>query len=140
MNKGFLIFGLIGVGAFYFLIGFLHEIEHDPNSKTVREGYIDKKQYKKKDTYIGENNIGEKTLVLKNLSYSDQITIWNESEFKSELIRQFPNFKVMKSYVERTIDSDYLKNKLLDEINYIEGEYISGLMDRETVIKRLGLR
>jgi len=129
MNKGMLFYIAIGVGAYFLLTGFLDKIDDSPKSK--------KHQQKKENIYIGTNSVGDPMLKVSKLNPKKQIDVWNNSSIKIEILNQFPKFKMMKSKTKQSIEGEYLKNKIYSEIEYIEGEYVSGQINREKAIKRL---
>jgi len=129
MNKGLLFYMAIGVGAYFLLTTFLEKIDDSPKST--------KHQEKKENIYMGTNSVGDPMLKVSSLSHEKQIEVWNSSPVKTDILNSFPNFKIMRMTSKQAIDGDYLKNKVYSEIEYIEGEYVSGQINREKAIKRL---
>ncbi|MCK5853850.1 MAG: hypothetical protein KAG56_01425 [Sulfurovaceae bacterium] len=134
MDKGLLIFVAIGLIATYLVTNFIGDIQDDDEKQ--RGTYNKEKQY---EEYQRIDIIGDAILDVQHISAKKQLEVWNKSELKQEFLEQFPNFDGMKRYVDGKIKGDALQKKLLQAIDDVEIQFISGTLSGEQSKAKLEL-
>ena len=127
MDKTFLIFVIIGVGAMYFVSTSVGDIQKD-DERYRNEAYNEEHRF---DGYQGKDSIGRDILNLYNTSPAEQIDAWNDSQLKKEYISLFPDFDEMRKFSKERVNGDYLNKKLVDQVKSIEKRFISGKITSE---------
>ena len=122
--NGTVIFGTI---AMFFiisgLVNFINDLHDDVDS---RSNYHESRE-SNSENYYSYNSIGERTIVLSELSNSNKMKVWNSSSLKGEMMDLFPDFSLMHELVEeRMIESRGFKQRLLKKIELTEEKYIGG--------------
>ena len=126
MDKGLLMFLFIGLIAIYLSKNFIGDIQEDVTSS--KESYKKENQYSQ---YQRVDIVGDTILDVQSLEIKKQLEVWNHSELKVEFLELFPNFEGMKRYIDAKIRGDALQNKLLNTIDSVEIEFISGTLSGE---------
>jgi hypothetical protein len=127
MDKTFLIFVIIGVGALYFVSNSVSNIQKE--DETYRnDDYNEQHRY---DAYQGKDSIGRNILNLYSASSAEQIDAWNDSQLKEKYISLFPDFDEMIKFTKERVHGDYLNKKLFDQVKSIEKRFISGKITSE---------
>ena len=134
MDKGLLTFLAIGAIAIYLATNLIGDIQDDDEKQ--RGTYNNKKKY---EQYYTVDIVGDSILDVQNIEVKKQIEVWNKSELKYEFIELFPNFDSMKRYIDGKIRGDALREKLLQTINDIEIQFISGTLSGEQSKAKLEL-
>ena len=94
----------------------------------------------KKSYYSNENidSTGNTILVLNDISKEQKIIMWQNSSLKNEMMREFPNISTMSKFINnRVIDNGEFKQKLIDYMENIQGQYLSGDITQEEFRKAL---
>ncbi|NEW61340.1 hypothetical protein GSY74_08590 [Sulfurovum sp. bin170] len=80
-------------------------------------------------SYSSENAI-QQVLALNNISDSKKIALWSNSPIKDELLTHFPNLHLMSKIIDtKVIDDGDFKYRLISNLEYLHGEYISQNID-----------
>jgi len=90
--------------------------------------------------YSNENidSMGNTILVLNNIEKDQKIILWQNSSLKDEMMRDFPNISMMSKFINsRVIDNGEFKQKLIDYMENIQGQYLSGDITQEEFKKAL---
>ena len=94
----------------------------------------------KKSYYSSENidSVGNIILILNDISKEQKIIMWQNSSLKDEMMKDFPNLSIMSKFVNsRVIDNGEFKQKLIDYMENIQGQYLSGDITQEEFRKAL---
>ena len=134
MDKGLLTFLAIGAIAIYLATNLIGDIQDDGEKQ--RGTYNQEKQY---EQYYTIDVVGDTILDVHNIEAKKQIEVWNKSELKDEFIELFPNFDAMKRYINGKIRGDTLQKKLLQTIDDVEIQFISGTLSGEQSKAKLKL-
>jgi hypothetical protein len=82
--------------------------------------------------YYSINEVGDNSLFLSNVSNEKKFIIWKNSTIKEEILENFPNINIIVKNIEsRIIDDDDFKQRLINNIEYIQGKYLSGEITEE---------
>ena len=82
--------------------------------------------------YYSINEVGDNSLFLSNVSNEKKFIIWKNSTIKEEILENFPNINIIVKDIERRIiDDDDIKQRLINNIEYIQGKYLSGEITEE---------
>jgi len=126
MFKGWVVLLILGLGFMYLVNIFLGQAESENatyetrTTKTIeRENFA---KYHKKD-FNGDN-----VLDLSTLSLEEGTTVWIDSDIKSNIISNFPNFDAMKQMIENQLVDSATKTFLLEKFSEVEAKYLSGEM------------
>ena len=122
MDKGLLTFLAIGLIAIYLATNLIGDIQDDGEKQ--RGTY---KKDNKYEQYYSVDIIGDTVLDVQNIDAKKQLEVWNQSELKKEFMELFPNFDAMKRYVNEKIRGEALQKKLLQRIDKVEMQFISGI-------------
>ena len=123
--NGTVIFGAIAL--FFIISGLINFIGDLEDEVDVKSNYSSKES--KNENYYGVDVVGEQTILLNGLSNSKKRELWNASPLKIEMLNFFPDFSLMREFVEgRMIDDSDFKKKLLEKIDKTEEEYIGGIL------------
>lgn len=134
MDKGFLLFIVIGIGAIYLVINSIGDIQAE-DERVQNDDYREEHRF---DSYDSKDIIGQNILDLSEASPQVQVQAWNNSTIKDEYLRLFPNFSEMKKFIDDRIRGDALRAKLLNAINSTEDKFFSGEISMEKA--KRGLR
>ena len=134
MDKNFMVFMAIGVGALYYVTNTVKDIqEGDPAIQS--EEYKDKHKF---DSYQTVDSIGQDILDVTDIPLSEQIEAWNNTPLKQEAISLFPDFTEIKLFVKERLRGDELKSHLNSAIEKIEADFFSGKINSESAQRKLG--
>jgi len=87
-----------------------------------------------KSYYSNENidSMGNTILVLNNIKKDQKIILWQNSSLKDEMMRDFPNIPIMSKFINnRVIDNGEFKQRLIEYMENIQGQYLSGDITQE---------
>jgi len=84
------------------------------------------------------DSVGNIILILNDISKEQKIIMWQNSSLKDEMMREFPNISTMSKFINnRVIDNGEFKQKLIDYMENIQGQYLSGDITQEEFRKAL---
>lgn len=133
MDKSFIIFVAIGIGALYLVTNFIGDIQSE--DETYRNtGYNEKNKYNK---YKTTDSIGRDVLDVTTVPASTQMDAWHASLLKEEFLALFPDFSSMQLFAEERVRGQVLKSKLKSTVKSVEDAYFSGGMDAEQAKRKL---
>ena len=133
MSQGLIVFIAIGAILSYFLIGFIDDIQEEDERLMTREEQIQKQDM----TYHSKDLIGQTILVFKDIPYKKKLSIWHRSPLHKEYIDLFPDFIAMRNFIKDRIADQDFQQKLLEHLDKIEDNYISGSITQETAKEKL---
>ena len=134
MDKGFLVFMAIGLGAVYMVINFIGDIQEE-DDKYSNNDYKIAHQY---DQYKTVDSIGQDVLDVTDASRDIQLKAWNTSTLKEEFLEFFPAFDEMKLFITDRLRGEELINTLTILVDDIEDRFFSGEITAEKAKKQLG--
>jgi len=135
MDKSLFIFIAIGIGFLYFITSFVGDIQKE-DDKYQNVAYQEKHKY---DQYQSVDSIGQTILDLTNVDFKMQASAWNASELKDDFLNNFPDFSAMKTFVKERVRGEIFQKKLIENIDIVEGKYISGTINAEKAKRELDL-
>ncbi len=122
MSQGFIIFLTIGAIVAYFMTGFVGEIQDADDDLLTDQMMVEKEDM----SYHKQDVIGQTVLVFKNESFAKELGIWNRSPLHQEFMHYFPNFLLMKSFInDRVVDKSF-QQKFIQKVIKIEDAYFAG--------------
>jgi len=127
MDKSFLIFVVMGIGFLYVITNFIGDIQEKDDSFRNSE-YEKKHQY---DTYTRTDSIGRDVLVLIDVDEKTQLAAWNEGKLKEEFLDLYPDFSLMKDFINNRVKGEPIKSKLLKLVDETEAKFFSGTVSSE---------
>ena len=133
MDKTFLVFIAIGIGFFYFVTGFVGDIQ-ERDDKFQNTEYQKEHQF---DEYITTDSIGQMILDVTLADPKTQIDAWNQSVLKQEFLDLFPDFDTMRMFVKDRVRGDHLIRQLNHKIDTIEDKFFSGAFNAEQAKRAL---
>jgi hypothetical protein len=83
------------------------------------------------------DSIGQTILDVEGESEDVQVSAWNQSKLKHELIEYFPDFDTMKLFAKERVRGEILHSKLYQHIDSVEKRFFSGEIDAEKAKKEL---
>ena len=89
------------------------------------------------DKFIKKDSIGQTIIDVEGEPESVQVSAWNQSKLRYELIEYFPDFDTMKLFAKDRVKGDALQKKLAKHIDTIEKRFFSGEIDAEKAKKEL---
>ena len=124
-----------------FLIIDPYDILNTSNNEESNEIYMchadDKKCQDKK--YSTTDSIGQKVLDVTGEERRVQFDVWNRSKFKQEFFKLFPHFTDMKDFIENHLRGKILTTYLLENIDDIEANFVSGKITTEEAKRKFRL-
>jgi len=110
-------------------------LEYDKlSSMTFHKTPIEKHHYSNENI----DSTGNTILVLNDIEKDQKVIRWQNSSLKEEMMRDFPNISMMSKFINsRVIDNGEFKQKLIDYIENIQGQYLSGDITQEEFRKAL---
>ena len=135
MDKSLFIFIAIAIGFLYFITSFVGDIQKE-DDKYQNVAYQEKHKY---DQYQSVDSIGQTILDLTNVDFKMQASAWNASELKDDFLNNFPDFSAMKTFVKERVRGEIFQKKLIENIDIVEGKYISGTINAEKAKRELDL-
>ena len=114
MNQTIIFFGIVISLIVFWLIGFVNSLnnEMEINHKLSEDSSI----------FMQSNTDSLKKKKL----------LWSSSSTKTEMLKLFPNFVKMRTFIEDNIEDDAFKKELLRKIDDVELKYIGGSMDAQS--------
>ncbi len=134
MLKGFIILLGVGVAFAYFVFNFVGDVERsDPDS------FVSKDERKQKEwaKYYTKDALENPVLDLKKAPMKLAKEIWAESQLRQEMLSNFPDFELVRNFVNERLRPSPFRDYLLKKIDEIETDYQAGTIDSETARKRL---
>ncbi|UFH59246.1 hypothetical protein [Sulfurovum mangrovi] len=133
MDKNLLIFIAVGIVFMYVVSNFVTELQKEDEqlqSSTFHQKHsIDK--------FIKKDSIGQTILDVEGEPLELQVSAWNHSALRSELVEYFPDFDTMKLFAKDRVRGEELKTKLIKYIDTIEKRFFAGEIDAEKAKKEL---
>ena len=133
MDKNLLMYIAAGVLFMYLISNFVNDLQNEDEN-------LQSSSYQKKhaqDKFIKKDSIGQTIIDVEGEPESVQISAWNQSKLRYELIEYFPDFDTMKLFAKDRVKGDALQKKLLKHIDTIEKRFFSGEIDAEKAKKEL---
>ncbi|CAA6800566.1 MAG: Unknown protein [uncultured Sulfurovum sp.] len=129
MNRT-VILGLVMISLIMFwLVGFVNTLHDDVD---VSHGFQEKTLATGAKSHGTVNIYGTEDLVFSELSEQEKKRLWNSSDLKVEMLKLFPHFVRMKSFVDQNVEEEgAFKELLISHIEEIELEYIGGSLSGE---------
>jgi len=127
MDKSFLLYVLVGLGFIYVVTQYVGDIQ----AEDERYRNSDYEQKHKYDSYKSVDSVGRQVLNVVGLSTQIQIGAWNEGALKEEFLALYPDFSLMKDFVNNRVQGEPLKTNLLKLIDDTESKFFSGQMSPE---------
>ncbi len=122
MDKGFMIFIVIGIGFLYFVTTFIGDIQAEDEAYRNND-YNDERKY---DQYKATDSMGQDILNVSDANAETQLEVWNKSPLKEEFLELFPDFYEMKYFINNRIRGETFKDKLSSQVKTIENNFFSG--------------
>jgi len=133
MDKSFLIFIAIGMGALYLVTNFIGDIQAEDDAYRNND-YVESSQY---DEYQKVDSIGQAILVFENTDEKTQVAAWQASHIKQEFLELFPDHTEMKKFIKDRIVGQALQSKILKIIDDVEGKFFSGILSPDEAKQKL---
>jgi len=110
-------------------------LEYDKlSSMTFHKSPVEKTHYSNENI----DSMGNTILVLNDIEKDQKVIRWQNSSLKEEMMRDFPNISIMSNFINsRIIDNGEFKQKLIDYMENIQGQYLSGDITQEELRKAL---
>ena len=133
MGKGLFVLAAVGALFAYFVYNFVGSIEEDDTNfySSSRKKNMEYAKYYKKDA------IGDNVLDLSGTSLSTAKAVWAASYIKKQILKNFPNFELMRAMVIEKIRPCAFRKFLIKVMNDVQNDFISGSISSEEAIKRL---
>jgi hypothetical protein len=122
MDKSFLLYVLVGLGFIYLITQYVGDIQEEDERYRNSE-YEQKHKY---DTYKSIDSVGRQVLNVVDADAQTQIAAWNEGTLKQEFLDLYPDFALMKDFVNNRVRGEPIKTKLLKLIDETESKFFSG--------------
>jgi hypothetical protein len=132
MDKSLFIFILVGVGAVYFIKGFIGDIQKEDTLQSNQ--YKQEMQYK---TYSKIDSIGREVLDTSDALDQVKMQVWDDSPLKEEFLSLFPNFDAMKTFLDERVLDEVLQKKLYAILSEVEDGYFAGNLTAEKAKQKL---
>jgi hypothetical protein len=132
MDKSLFIFILMGVGAVYFIKGFIGDIQ--------KEETLQSNQYHQEmqdNAYCKTDSIGRDVLDTSEASDQVKIEVWDRSALKKEFLALFPHFDAMKTFIGERVLDEVLQRKIDAVLCEVEDGYFAGNLTAEKAKQRL---
>ncbi len=133
MDRSLFIFTAVGVVFLYFITDFIGDIQKNDERYRSSE-YEQKHQFEK---YIGKDAVGQEILIVEGEDEKRQLSAWHASALKMEFLEIFPDYDYMRQFVQERIKGKLLQKKLLEVIERVEGEFLSGTLSAQEARKML---
>ncbi|MDD3592205.1 MAG: hypothetical protein PHO65_06165 [Sulfurovum sp.] len=133
MDKNLLVFIAVGLAFIYFVTHFINDLQEE-------DAQLQSTAYQKKhsfDQFMKRDSIGQDILDVEGESEEVQVSAWNQSKLKQELIGYFPDFDTMKLFAKERVRGEILHSKLHQHIDSVEKRFFSGEIDAEKAKKEL---
>jgi hypothetical protein len=133
MDKAFFVYLVAGIGFLYFITNFVGDIQKEDERYRNSE-YEQKHKY---DSYKSVDSIGRQVLNVVGVNLHTQIAAWNEGALKQEFLDLYPDFSLMKDFVNNRINGEPIKTKLLKLVDDTETKFFSGTYTTEQAKRAL---
>ena len=133
MDKTFLLFVAAGIVFLYLVTRFVGDLQKDDGLQT--EEY--KQEHAYEQYYMEDSTIGETVLNVKSADETKQKEAWNHSPLRQQMMKYFPNFEQMKTFVDLHVQGEPLHTKLMKHIDDVGDAYLSGDIGLDEVKRRL---
>ncbi|SHO81132.1 hypothetical protein MNB_SV-15-614 [hydrothermal vent metagenome] len=141
--KGIAIFLAIIVGGYFFVMKVVDESKSYEDNSVAENGhasYYRKKVENRDKKYHKEDSLGQTVINCAGLTLEDKKGIWLRSPLKEEMISKFPNFGLMKMFVEARIEDADLRKIVLKQVNNVQDKIATGVINNNNDAKyKLGL-
>jgi len=127
MDKSFLLYVLVGIGFIYLITQYVGDIQAEDERYRNSE-YEQKHKY---DTYKSVDSVGREVLNVMDVDAATQIAAWNEGTLKQEFLDLYPDFALMKDFVNNRVNGEPIKTKLLKLVDDTETKFFSGTLNTE---------
>jgi len=127
MDKSFLAFLAVGIAFLYFITHFVGDIQAE-DEKYRNNAYEQQHKY---DAYKGVDSIGRAVLNVEGVDSATQTAAWNEGTLKEEFIELYPDFSLMKDFINHRVNGEPIKSNLLKYIDDIETKFFAGKLTPE---------
>ena len=135
MNKTLIFVSIVLFFLISGLISFIDDLNADVD---VKHGFKRTDTSHKVVREYGMNEYGDEVLLLDKFKESEKKLVWEKSIFHEEMLNLFPQFEEMRVLIqERVKESGIFKERLIERINSVENEYISGQLDAKSAKKAL---
>jgi len=125
MLKGFLILAAVGAVFAYLVFNFVTGVEEeDPRAFS---GLRSEKKIAAK--YYRIDAAGDRVLDLNGVPEGEMRKVWESSSIRQDLLEEFPHFEAMRDILHQEVKEGPFREKLLQVIDRVEGEYLSGKID-----------
>ena len=128
---------VVFVAGVFFIVDPYNMFENEESDEIYQCNIDDKKCQDKK--YSTTDSIGQKILDVTGEERRVQFDVWNRSEFKKYFFKLFPHFTEMKDFIENHLRGKILTTYLLDNIDNIETDFISGKITTEEAKRKFRL-
>lgn len=99
MDKNLLIYIAAGIVFMYFVTNFVNELQEE-DEKLQSTAYQKKHNI---DKFMKTDSIGQIILDVEGESVYVQVSAWNQSQLKNELVEYFPDFNTMKLFAKERV-------------------------------------
>jgi len=127
MDKSFLLYVLVGLGFIYLVTTYVGDIQSEDEVYRNNE-YEQKHKY---DAYKSVDSVGRQVLNVTGVDPQTQISAWNEGSLKQEFLDLYPDFALMKDFINNRVTGEPIKSKLLKLVDDTETKFFSGELTTE---------
>ncbi len=127
-DKGLLVLAGVGLAFTYFVFQFVGNVENEDLQKIESLDPSNPEERKQKEIlqYYKQDVTGTAILDLSGVPLDIAKKIWRDSPTKKRIMKLFPNFHLMKDMIKLKIAPCEFRDYLLQEVDTIESEYLSG--------------
>jgi len=133
MDKAFLLYVAAGIGFLYFITNLVGDIQEEDDRYRNSE-YEQKHKY---DSYKSIDSVGRQVLNVVGTDLKTQIAAWNEGNLKQEFLELYPDFSLMRDFVNNRVNGEPIKTKLLKLVDDTETKFFSGTYTTEQAKRAL---
>jgi len=126
MFKGFIILLIVGLGFVYFVFSFVGDVERSDSDSYVSKS---EKQAKEWAKYYKKDVLGQPVLDLKGAPMKTAKEVWEQSQLREEMLENFPDFELMRQFVNDRLLPSSFRDYLLQKIERVESDYLAGSID-----------
>jgi len=128
-DKGFLLLLIVGIGFLFFVFDVVGKVERE-DVHTIHPiddtgSYGDRREQEVLRHYK-QDITGTSILDVSGISLDKAKRIWKSSPTRDRIVDLFPNFSLMKDMVKLRVAPSEFRDYLLQKIDEIEEEYLSG--------------
>ncbi len=92
---------------------------------------------KLKDRYTVKDALGEPTLDFSNASMKEAKVVWETSNIRQNMLNYFPKFDLMKEYINNRLLPSKFRKALLNKIDQVQTDYLSGAINSAEALSQL---